>query len=357
MKFIFYPAQLPEDVELLKTINKAASALYKKLKALNRDSIDISDYNQKYVDNHVRVLERTLQKYAYVLAWSLASSIPQDCTFIDYGGGSGILSLLAKECGVGTVIYSDIYPVSCRDAKIIGRSLQSEADYYVQGALGDVISFLRDHSLSCDTIASYDVIEHIYDIEGFFTQISEVPGVVTVVMSSGANKHHPLIRRHIMKKQREVEYTDREDVWGHKKRDCTRAYLTVRKEIISSHEGLTEKEVEQLARVTRGMIESDIHHCVTTYVETGELPEGLDHPTNTCDPYTGNWAEHLMDPYHLKDILSEGGFKAEVLPGYYGHYNNRVKKITGNLLNVGIYMLGKYSMSAAPFFTIYGKRQ
>ena len=357
MKFIFYPAQLPADLELLRAINEGASTLYEKLKVLDRDSLDISDYTRKYVDNHVRTLERTLQKYAYVLAWSLASSISQNCTFVDYGGGSGILSLLARECGVGTVIYSDIYAVSCRDAKVIGASLQSEADYYVQGNLDDLISFLRDHSLSCDIIASYDVIEHIYDIEGFFTQISEVPGVMTVVMSSGANKYHPLIRRHIMKKQREVEYTDREAVWGHKERDCTKAYYNVRKEIISRHKGFTEKEVEQLARVTRGMIKPDINECVTTYVKTGELPDELDHPTNTCDPYTGNWAEHLINPYHLKDILSQGGFTTEVLPGYYGHYRNRFKRITGRILNVGIYILGRYSMNAAPFFTIYGRRK
>ena len=357
MKFIFYPAKLPTDLELLNTINSAASTLYERLKVLDRDSLDISDYTKKYVNNHVRALERTLQKYAYVLAWALAFSIPQHCTFLDYGGGSGILSLLAKECGVGTVIYSDIYAVSCRDARVIGASLQAEADYYVTGDLDDVISFLRDHSLFCDAIASYDVIEHIYDIEGFLTQISEVPGLLTVVMSSGANTYHPLIRRHIMKKQREVEYTDRENVWGHKERDCTRAYLNVRKEIISSHGGLTEKEVELLAQVTRGLMEYDINQCVTTYIETGNLPEGLNHPTNTCDPYTGNWAEHLMDPYHLKDILSQGGFTAKVLPGYYGYYRNSVKRITGKILNGGIYILGKYSMSAAPFFTIYGRRQ
>ena len=30
-------------------------------------------------------------------------------TFIEYGGGTGLLSLLAKECNIGTVIYNDIY--------------------------------------------------------------------------------------------------------------------------------------------------------------------------------------------------------------------------------------------------------
>ncbi|MBU7025605.1 MAG: 50S ribosomal protein L11 methyltransferase, partial [Theionarchaea archaeon] len=246
MKFIYNPAQLPDDFNLLQDINSAAHTLFRKLKNLDIDTLNISDYTKKYVGNHVRALERTLQNYSYVLAWSLAYMNLKECTFLDYGGGSGILSLLARLCGVRTVVYSDIYDVSCRDAKVIGESMHNQADYYVHGDIDDVITFLRGHSLLCDAIASYDVIEHIYDIEGFFTRIPDVPGVSTVVMSSGANKYHPLIRRHIMKKQREVEYTDRKKVWGHKERDCMKAYYNVRKEIISGYTGkLTEKEVEQ----------------------------------------------------------------------------------------------------------------
>jgi len=57
-----------------------------------------------------------------------------------------------------------------------------------------------------------------------------------------------------------------------------------------------------------------------------EFPNPIEHPTNTCDPYTGNWIEHLMNPYHLQETLIFNGFNAEVLPIYWGRGNNFSKK-------------------------------
>ena len=356
MNFLYTPAHLPKDHELLFGINGAAQRLYDKLKNLTVDSLNISDYTKKYVNNHIRALERTLQKYSYILAWAL-SGTRNVFTIADYGGGSGILSLLAKEYRIPTVIYTDIYDVSCRDAKTIGEALHLTADYYVNGDIDTVISFLKTHSLSCDAVASYDVIEHIYDIEAFFTQIPHLSQQsLTVVMASGANMFHPLIRKHIMKKQREIELKDREKEWGHKERDSLRAYSTLRKEIIRNYAFLPEEKVQILARATRGMIEPAIKACVDIYVKTGYVPQ-VAHPTNTCDPYTGNWAEHLMDPYHLRDLLSREGFKADVLPGYYGHYEQSIKQLIGRILNGCIYYAGKQGIRLSPFFTIYGKRE
>lgn len=306
MRFIYSHAHLPKDPVLLKSIDSAAHQLFHRLKRLDIGSQDISDYTKKYLKTHVGALQRMLQTYSYVLSWSIGSSdiSLEKFTFVDYGGGSGILSCLAKECGIGTVIYNDIYDVSCRDARVVGESIGNPPDYYVQGDIYDVIMFLRKKSFSCNAAASYDVIEHIYDIrEGFFKSLPNLSdGPLTVVMSSGANKYNPLIRRSIVNRQRAVEYEDREKEWGHKERDSLRAYVKIRKEIILDHADVSEEEAEKLARVTRGMVESDIKKCVDEYKSSGKIPR-VDASSNTCDPYTGNWAEHLMNPYELRDIL------------------------------------------------------
>jgi hypothetical protein len=222
-----------------------------------------------------------------------------------------------------------------------------------------VIRFLRSKSIFCHAIASYDVIEHIYDIEGFLKKLPALAeGDLTVVMSSGANPFNPLIRKSIMKKQLEIEYKDREKEWGHKERDCLRAYLKVREEIILNYAPvITKKEAEHLARATRGMIDGDIRKCVDEYLKGGTFPPDLSHPTNTCDPYTGNWAENLMDLHRLRDILSTAGFEAEILIGNYGCYQRIVKRLAGIFLNLGIYILKKQGIRIAPFFTLYGRRR
>lgn len=360
MEFIYNYARLPKDRELLMNINSAARRLFNKLKYLDTDSLDISDYTKRYLGDHLRNIHSVLQKYSYILSWSVACAAGSinEFVFLDYGGGPGMLSLLAKEFKIGTVIYNDIYDVSCKDAKVIGESIGNQADYYIHGDIDDVGSFLRTNSISCNAIASCDVIEHIYDIESFLKKLHALSGGLSiVVMSSGANIFNPLIRKSIMTKQLQIEYKNREKEWGHKERDCPRAYLKVREEMIIKHaQNLTKKEVEQLARATRGMMEPDIKKCVDGYLKTGRFPQELSHPTNTCDPYIGNWAERLMDPYHLKDILSKSGFKAEIFSGYYGRPKNIIKRLLGNFLNLAIYISKKQGIRVAPFFTVYGKR-
>ena len=146
-----------------------------------------------------------------------------------------------------------------------------------------------------------------------------------------------------MKQQLEVEYHDREKKWGHKERDCLMSYLKIRKTIISDYierfsDNSEDNDIAQLARNTRGMDKADIEKATIEYLETGSFPPPPTHPTNTCDPYTGNWMEHLFDPYQVADTLSQTGFKMQVLSGYYGCSNSHIKRFLGTVLNSLIYI-------------------
>lgn len=365
LRFIYSHARLPKDRELITGINSAADRLLSKLENLDIDSLDISGYNRRYFGSKLANLDKHLKLCLYILLLSLSNSDIQISRFVflDYGGGSGILCLLAKELGVGTVIYSDIYDISCNDARNIAKSIGNEADYYINGDIDDVIDFLRKNEINCNVIASYDVIEHIYDIGSFFNKIPILSnGPLTVVVSSGANTFNLLIKKKLMKKQLEVEYKDREDKFNHKDRDCLKSYYKARTEIIYEYlkkldKEITDKEITQLTQNTRGMVKTDIQRCVYEYLRIGKFPPKPSHPTNTCDPYTGNWTEHLMNPYGLGKILVKKGFKVEILSGYYGMTSKSViKRFLFYFLNLGIYILKKKSIRLAPFYTIYGKR-
>ena len=125
MKFIYKYARLPKNQKLLRNIDSAANGLFYKLRDLNIDMLNISDYTKKYLTSKLFSFTTNLQLYSYILSWALAETkVPfNEFVFLDYGGGTGMLSLLAKEIGIDTVIYNDIYDVSCRDAHQIAESV------------------------------------------------------------------------------------------------------------------------------------------------------------------------------------------------------------------------------------------
>jgi len=361
MEFIYKHAAFPKNDRLLKRIDEAASRLHEKIKRLHVDTLKISEYSKTYFGNHIRNLHSTLQRYAHVLAWALAGprENPEDAVLLDYGGGTGLLSLLAKEYRVGKVIYNDIYDVSCEDAKVIGSTMENEADFYVCGDMEETCRFLKSNNIRCHSIASCDVLEHIYDLEGYFRRIRDVGNgyPLNVSLSSNANMFNLFTRKRIERIQREFEHRDREYRHGHKQRDSLKSFFAIRKEMIRDYaDGLKEFEVEKLAKATRGMMKQDIQKAVDAFPRTGAIPEELEHPTNTCDPYTGNWTEHLVNPYDLKAMLVREGFQVDVVPGHYGEASGLIKYLAGTILNVCIKYSRDQGIRIAPNFVICGTR-
>jgi 2-polyprenyl-3-methyl-5-hydroxy-6-metoxy-1,4-benzoquinol methylase len=361
MRFIFQNAVIPLKKLQLKEINDAATRLFSKLQAIDVESLNISDYNKSYFGEHLKELRQALQVYSYILAWSIAEmNLPiNKCSILDYGGGSGMISLLAKELDFKTVLYNDIYDISCHDAKTIGLSIGNQADHYILGDIDDVIIFLKKNDIRCNSIVSYDVIEHIYDMEYFIKKLPELTDKTcsSIVMSSGANTCNPLIVRTFKKLHYKVEFENREDTVGRKKRDALESYSTLRKKIVQQHApDLNSNEIKEITRRTRGLIERDIINVVNDYKITKKFPPEPKHPTNTCDPYTGNWAEHLMDIYHLKNQLNDVGFRSKIIAGYEGN-SDKKGKIRNCIIIPGfntLINLPKFGICFAPFFTLYG---
>ena len=359
MKYFYSNIKLQEEVSLLSEINQAAEKLHEKLIKLDLKQLGISEYNQMYWGNKLNNFVGVLQLYTYLLILALVGrKVPlEEFVFVDYGGGSGVLSLLAKELGIGRVIYNDIYDVSCNDAKKISRATNIDIDDYVCGDIDILINYLRKESLSIDAISSYDVIEHIYDIEAYLRKLhflSQTNTSYRVVFGSGANIKNPLYVRGLRKFQLDCEYKEREKKWGHKERDSLKSYLEIRKEIINKYNSsLTSQEVETIAKLTRGLMKHDIEKCLDEFKTTGRISYKPDHPTNTCDPNTGNWAEHLMETEWLENILINEGFQVKILSGYYGYTDVVYKRAIRNLLNIGIKVLRKNALFLAPYYIVY----
>lgn len=149
MEFLLKSKYIPKNRKLLDEIELAAKNLFYKLYYLEIKSLNISDYMANYFGKSISNLKGTLQRYCFLLTLCLRNyeNSLEDFVFIEYGGGSGIFSLLAKEIGIGTVLYNDVYKISCYDAKEIAKSIGNIADEYLLGEIQDIISYLKDKSI------------------------------------------------------------------------------------------------------------------------------------------------------------------------------------------------------------------
>jgi hypothetical protein len=298
-----------------------------------------------------------LQLYGRLLILSLRNSqiSPENFVLVDYGGGSGLFSFLAAEMGIGTIIDNDIYDVSCTDVERLSSILGLTLGHVVCGDVDEIVASLQKNSISINAITSYDVLEHIYDVEYHFKKLRCLSdNGFRIVYASGANIANPRYVSWVKNKQVEAEYKDRQKKWGHKERDSLRAYLDIRRDMISSYApDLSFELVEQLARSTRGLIQRDIEKCVDEFRRQGSITYHLDHPTNTCDPYTGSWCEHLMDFEWLKQILKNEGISVEIMAGRYNTCGSLPKKIVKVVLNVVLQRLGRRGMFIAPYYVVY----
>lgn len=359
MEFFFEGVKVPCEGELARRIDQAAQRLAARLRKLDVTTAGLSPYNTRYLTQYLRDLRPVLQMYAHVLAIGMSSSghPARQSVFMDYGGGTGLLSLLAKEVGVGTVVYTDIYDVSCRDAALLGEAIGVKVDHFIEGDVESVENYMTQRELVCHIVACSDVLEHIYDLVAFFERLSRIVAEDGVMaFASNANGANPIVRRQLMARQRALERHDRPAEAGGKERDSRRAYINVRRDMVREHLPLlSPKQVDALARRTRGLIKEDIHRAVDIYAVDGKLPVLQARGSNTCDPLTGNWAEHLLSPRELRQVLSDARLQGQVLRGYYGSWAG-AKAPLFPLVNRVISVLGPLGLHLAPFYTLVARR-
>lgn len=338
------------------TIYSASLLLRRKLLNLPVSSLGVSPYNQRYLNEKIGMIDSTMDIYSRQLHLVLNdyTSDLKDFVLVDYGGGSGIFSLLAKEIGIGTVIYNDIYDVSCADIRQTSRMLDTTIDHIVCGDTDALITYLQQHFITINAIASFDVIEHIYNIVEHFEKLAQLQAKpYTLVYGSGANSENPWKVKAITKIQMADEYEDLTKTWGHKERDTLQSFLSVRKNIIQSYAPqLSSTDTENLAKATRGLIKEDIEKCVDEFLAKGTISYKMEHPTNTCDPLTGNWSEHLIDLYWLEKYLQNLGFRTEVAPGYYPINGPWINQGIKNIINTWIKIRKRKGMMLAPYYWV-----
>ena len=344
LPFIYKNAGLPNNKALIRDANAAASRIFNKLTSagFNAPIMD-NNYRERYYIPHLSTLQTKLRNCTYHVLWALERTHKplKDVSLVDHGAGLGLIGLLAKEMGVGTVIYNDIDPLFLEAAKGIAHVAKAESDYYI---LGDVDKLINDlGGLNIDSLVSFDVLEHIYDLDEFFTKICTSPCAPQVLfMSSGANMFCPRYIRGVIPIHRAHELI----------------YASKRMKIIKDQSiDITDSEAQLLCSKTRMLVRNEVEIVVKNYLKDRKiiLPKknGVNSHdpfcSNTVDPETGWWAEHLFNPYSLTKTLRKLDFYSKIKAGYYGRH--------GGVLNFPIRLLwAPFALTISAFYTVHAEK-
>jgi len=338
-----------------KEIREAVNNLSSKLQRLNLYNLDISAYNKKYLKQYIDNYSFYMFLYSQLLLKAIKKlNRPiSESTFVDYGGGCGILSYLAKEIGFKVVVYNDIYQVSINDTQTISKSIGITIDHYICGGVEDFVKEIKLNSIKPDLICSFDVLEHIYDLEKWFEKIADIESGFSLLFMTSANSNNPYIVNRLKKLHIKAEYKGLEKTIGWKEIDLNTSFLETRKNIISKKfPKLKNDEVKKLSLKTRGLRKDDIEKVVKHYLESGKINYQIKHPTNTCDPYSGNWTENLIDLKRLKILIKNNNLIVDVTNSTYAYSNNGILNIPKYILNQIIHILGPRHLLFSPTYTL-----
>jgi hypothetical protein len=246
---------------------------------------------------------------------------------MDYGAGLGSLFLLAKMIGCKTVIYNDILEDMTEAAEIICRHLQVPVDLFIAGDHKKTLALLAEKGIACDVILSRNVVEHIYDLKEFYTDMATLQPQALLYFSTTANYYNPAM------------------LWYHKRmhRRYEKEYLPKRETIIRHRlPGITDSDLSRLARATRGLAMEDLNRAIADFEANGSLPDASAQYTNTCDPENGLWAEHILTKNDYQDIIRPLGYRLDIIPAFWDtHYPSALKNRIGKTMNYLTGMLGK----------------
>ena len=336
-------------------IDNAIKILFEKISILDLEKLSISSYNKRYLKNYIDnyyffmpLYKQLLQKVLLKLNKPIKESV-----FVDYGGGCGILSFIALELGFKEVVYNDIYEVSVNDVKLISEAVKYPITHFVEGDIKEFVSYIETENIIIDICCSFDVLEHIYNLDVWFKEIRKIKSPFLLYFMTSANGNNPYKNYALKKIHAKAEYIGSEKAEGWKERDTNNSFLAIRKQIIATNfPDIENSKLDFLAAQTRGLYKPDIIEKIKKYQKTGVLDYKMKHKTNTCDPITGNWAEHIIDLKALKKNIESDRFHIKFTNSFYSYSSNKLFNVPKYIINKLIGVLGEENLFFSPTYTL-----
>lgn len=323
-----------------------ARSLSERLQEIDYNQLPISDYNKQYIGNLKPAMHYYMKIYSACLSngFNILNRSPQDITFVDYGGGSGFLSILAKSAGVGKVIYLDLNPKSVETIRVLKKETGIGPDIILHGNSDTLADWCKENDIHPDLLIATDLIEHVYDLKAFFKDLAGVNPEMQMIFTTASTPFNPYVKRRLHRLMDKSE-TGAAEIPN---------YYTLRKEYIEkNYPTLSVDEINKWTQQTRGLVYQDIDKAI----KANQLPE-LKDAHNTCDPASGNWTERILPIEDYRFLLSTHNYSLKVDKGFYNtDRNNSVSSIICKCINLLIRVSGKGGFLIAPFIFLSCIRQ
>jgi SAM-dependent methyltransferase len=237
---------------------------------------------------------------------------------LEVGAGFGWDAACLALLGNNEVVASDILPSMIDGMSDCVHSMKQKGRPIDITPLCGDICLLDLPDSSFDGIFSTEAIEHVHDLGGMFRncyRLLRARGRAVIVNDS--NRYNEEARQHSWQ-----SWTDRDESWEHVdwlrnevrpvEHKEARPYGVMREDIIrAAAPDLAEECVNKLRSATAGMIAPEIQQAVARYQQDGSLP--LRDEFGWCrNPETGEYSERLLDPFELKHMLEDVGFKVQL---------------------------------------------
>jgi len=319
----------------------ATTQIYQKISSVNFADLAISNYNKEYIKRLTPALLYYLNIYTACLEEGLSKCNKpiEELTFVDYGGGSGFLSMLAKQIGIGKVVYIDLNEKSVETISILKQETGIGPDIILHGDSSKLQEWCRNEHVNPDLLIGTDVIEHIYDLSLFFDDLVNTNENMQMVFTTASTPYNPFVIRRLHRFMRACEE-------GRKERPnyYTKRFNYIRKRFPK----IGKANARRWAVRTRGLNYCDIEKSI----QNNERPLLMD-AYNTFDPETGNWAERILSVREYTEIVKPYGYHIDVKKGFYNEVRPKQWKSAASILaNQLIKYSGKAGFVLAPFILL-----
>jgi SAM-dependent methyltransferase len=282
----------------------------------------------------------------------LAGLDPRGKAVLDAGCGFGLALVTLGLLGAAKLRGIDNYKGMVDTIRAYRSELPPELAEKLDVTYGDVSAMPYDDG-EFDVLLSIEAISHYLDVSAFVAEAARVlrPGGVLIV-SDGNNQRNPQIRRKTYAIWNAFEAgPNGAEVHGHK---VGSSYRERRRAILERElPQLGAADLDELARLTAGMVEDEVIDAGRRFAESGERPSPRLSQGDVPVSPEGQVMERLFDPFELAREIESAGFTTKVHGYWGGAQGNRLLRTANALLD----RASRATIFTAPSFRIVAVRR